>query len=163
MEVLAVKILQPNTRMDYKKQETIVATIVKALAEKYGGGAGVGSGSTNRVAGASGHQHQIDVSVKLDNELMLYECKCWGRVKKRNVNPAAVLAFAARIIDIRDADPTLQVYPYFVVNRALSRGAKLVAQYFKIEALRCKSEAEFNLSFLSSHHVGVSDGIGFGG
>lgn len=147
--------------MKSAEQEALVAEIVEALAGRHtqGGCAHVGHGNANKLPGASGFRHQIDVSAMLGGDLALYECKRWGR----NVGPSAVLTFAARVIDIRDANPGLQVHPYIVVNRALTKGAKNLAEHFKIDQLAVKSPTELVVSFLSLHDARVQDEIQFRG
>ena len=141
-----------------EEQEAHVAEIIRGLTRYHAGGQGVavGHGSTNRVLGASGFRHQIDVTVALGKDLVLYECKRWGK----NVDVEAVLTFVGRVIDIREADPGVQVNPYIVVNEDLTKGAKKLAKHFGIEQLVWKSPAEFGLSLWSSHRAGVSDAIG---
>jgi hypothetical protein len=81
--------------------EQLVAEILDAMDRQVEGVApsNVGHGPTNHVSGKSGFAHQIDVSVRGDHDLVVVECKCWSS----KVRPEAVLAFAARVIDIRAA------------------------------------------------------------
>jgi len=56
-------------------------------------------GKSNIWVGQSGCEHQIDVSLELDNEIVLAECKSLNKA----VDLPLVLTFLARIMDIKPA------------------------------------------------------------
>ena len=78
--------------------EDLVGEIAGKLARRLGDEAEVQKGRDNRIEGASGFAHQIDVSVQVGGGLHLMECKLWR--KKVGVEP--VLVLAARVTDIRE-------------------------------------------------------------
>src|SRR6266545_4220374 len=126
-------------KMDSAKQEQLVAAVAKNMAAAHEGVANVEirRGSKNRIPGASGFRHQIDVSVHTQSDLILYECKYWNA----NVDADAILAFAARGIDIQRAHPRQLVALNIVVRHDLTRGAKRLAEAFKIQHQVARSAA----------------------
>jgi hypothetical protein len=87
-------------------------------------------GRENKVLGASGHQHQIDVSLDAGKYRFLVECKRYG---SRPLSTDDLLTFAARKIDIEQAAPELVVYATMVSQRVVTRGAELIAKQFGID------------------------------
>jgi hypothetical protein len=65
----------------------------------------ISGGRKNKIPGESDFSHQIDVSLKTNRALLLFECKYWA--KPVNVEP--VLVIALRLKDIRAANPGLEV------------------------------------------------------
>jgi hypothetical protein len=137
------------------EQEQLVARIVLELARRLEGKAGakVGHGRNNQIAGASGFRHQIDVSAETTADLVLYECKYWGR----NVGPDAVLVLAARGTDIQAAHPGKNVQLNLVINRSLSGGACQLAAYFGVQQQLMKSAEEFAVDYKGDRHIGLTD------
>jgi hypothetical protein len=58
----------------------------------------IGSGRKNKITGASGYSHQIDLSLHESGRLFLIECKRWAR----NIGVAEVLVLAGRRNDIAE-------------------------------------------------------------
>ena len=143
--------------MNFKEQEAFVAAMACNMATAHEGAANVTmrSGRSNRIAGASGFLHQIDVSVHTETDLVLYECKYWGV----NVDPEAVLAFAARGGDIQRAHPHYAVSLNVVVSQALSPGAQQLAQAFGIKCFVVKSAAEFRVGYKTDWAAGTVDQV----
>lgn len=151
--------------MQYVEQEDVTAAIVQRLVEKYEGEGEVRSGRTSRLLGSSGYPHQIDVVVDLEDSVVLYECKSWGKP----VGPSAVLAFAARVLDIAAVDPEVQVIAAIVTNDHITDGAEKIAAHFGIHLQQVRSAAEFDLAIPrhgdrpGHHHAGLKDGIRLSG
>ena len=141
--------------MDSAKQEELVASVARNMATAHEGAENVEvrTGSTNLIRGASGFRHQIDVSVHTPNDLILYECKYWDA----NVDPEAILALAARGIDIQRAHPDHVVSLNMVVRNDLTSGANLLAQFFKVRRHVAKSAAEFSLGYKTDWQAAVVD------
>ncbi len=144
--------------MDSRVQEELVATIVRTMAEAREGKeqAKIGLGSTNRIRGASGFEHQIDVSVQTQEDLFIWECKHWGR----NVLPEAVLTLVARGFDIQRAHQERSVKLNIVVNRSLTAGAARLADFFGVKTHVATSPAEFALGYKTNRHIAVHDPLG---
>ena len=142
------------------QQERFVAAVTKSMAEAHEGPGqtAVRSGTRNRILGASGFRHQVDVSVSTVQDLVLYECKYWGR----NVGPDAVLAFAARGLDIQHANPSRKVTLSIVVKQDLTSGARLLAEHFGVCRQIAKSAAEFAVAYKSDNQIGTVDGATLG-
>jgi hypothetical protein len=136
-------------------QEQLVALLTRKMAEAQEGAANVtvGSGPKNSVVGASGYGHHIDVSVDAPDELALYECKYWGG----NVDPEAVLALAARGVDIQQAQTGRRVTLHMVVRRRLSSGAQLLAIHFGIVQHVVESAAEFAIGYKANRQVAAAE------
>ena len=109
-------------------------------------------GRTNKIEGKSGYSHQIDVSVGYDENLILVECKNWTK----KVDPEKVLAFYSRILDIQANNPKT-VIGYIVSTKELLRGAKILADHFKIEHQKVLSAQEFNIHHERYAMVGTAD------
>jgi hypothetical protein len=143
--------------MDSAKQEALVAAVAKNMATAHEGEANVDvrRGSKNHIPGASGFRHQIDVSVHTQKDLILYECKYWNA----NVDAEAILAFAARGIDIQRGHPNQVVCLNIVVRHDLTRGARRLAEAFNIQRQVAKSAAEFSLGYKTDRAAAVVDRI----
>jgi hypothetical protein len=89
----------------------------------------VAAGAKNRLRGASGAMHQIDVSLRSATRLILIECKCLNRP----VSQEAVLVLMGRLQDIRDANPDLSVQASLVSTKAVTGGARTLAKQYGIE------------------------------
>jgi hypothetical protein len=56
-------------------------------------------GRENKWTGASGFDHQIDVSMESSTQILLIECKHWP---ERNIEPEAFLTIWGRVLDIEN-------------------------------------------------------------
>lgn len=148
--------------MKSDEYEEIVREIVKAVFQQCEGiePTQVESGRKNTLEGASGHKHQIDVSLTGPKDLILVECKCWGR----NIPVEMVLAFFGRVYDIKAGlgkkAPTL--HPVIVTRKGFQPGAKKVAEFLRIELEYVKSAGEFAFKYKTLLSVGVTDCMQFG-
>ena len=111
----------------------------------------VRGGKDNKIKGASGHHHQIDVSIHSATELILIECKHVGK----NLEPHHVLTHAARLLDIRAGHPDLIVFASVVSIKSGSIGAKRVGDYFGVEVDCAIDLADYCITLKDRHHVGV--------
>jgi hypothetical protein len=114
------------------RYEALVQAMVQEFKEitKDFGTYKVKGGTKNHFRGASRFPHQIDVTISNPTDLLLIECKC---LEKEKVEAEPVLVLAARICDIRAANPTTRVHGSIVSMREVSSGARLLAKYFCIE------------------------------
>jgi hypothetical protein len=109
----------------------------------------VGWGSKNRIVGASGFKHQIDVSVRDPSRMLLIECKYW----KDRIDPEACLAFAARVLDIRDVNKGREVTGRIVTTRSVTKGVRQIADYFNLGVDAVSSTQEYVMRIW--HYVGI--------
>ena len=148
-----------DTAMDSNQYEELMSRLTKKICDgipKLGGG-DIHCGPTNRIRGASGYAHQIDVSVEADEVLLLVECKCW----KSKVDTAAVLAFCARRIDIRDRlSKEKKVIGAVATTVGFGPGAKTLAQYFEVELWHVLNEQEFVCRVENVISIGLADSVG---
>ena len=91
------------------------------------------SGQRNKIPGASGYEHQIDVSLECLGSserrlLILCECKMW----RRSINVAAVLAFLGRIVDIQEVYQG-DIEAHIITPFGPQSGARKVADHYKIQ------------------------------
>ena len=110
----------------------------------------VNCGITNLIKGASGYRHQIDVSVQDADRLLLIECKCWSK----KVDPEAVLAFAARVLDIRAAEDAREVTGHLVTTLGATDGVDSLCKYFGIGLDNVTSEHKYALRIWSKAGFG---------
>ena len=114
-------------------------------------GISVRGGDKNLIRGASGHNHQIDVSIHSPTELVLIECKHVGK----NLEPHHVLTHSARLMDIRAAHPKISVNASVVSIKSASIGAKRIADHFGIQMDLALSLEEYCVTLKERHHVGT--------
>lgn len=115
----------------------------------------IGYGSRNRIQGASGYRHQIDVSLVGPTEVYLIECKLWGR----KVGVGEVLTLVARAADVRDLNQRTHVQCILASNAGLTRGARKIAAHFGIQVEAVKSASEFGFKLGKNIHLGFADAI----
>jgi restriction endonuclease len=114
-----------------------VAQRVKALPE-----GAVRYGRQNHWIGASGFEHQIDVSIRGQERILLVECKYWNR----RVSVEAVFALQGRLDDIQ---PTLglKVEGAIISTIGFQSGARRVGQHFGIHCDLVRSAEEFGFKY----------------
>lgn len=140
--------------MKSDEYENLVKDLFGSLVETVEGlpADSIRAGRLNRETGASGYQHQIDVSVRTASELHLIECKYW----KRRVTPEALLSFAARVNDIRQANPGCVVKGAVATTKGHSQGVGTLTQYFDVILQRVASAHEFAFLYKSKIHLKVA-------
>jgi hypothetical protein len=138
---------------DYEK---LVAELAHNLVSKSNSNplVEIGWGSKNRIAGASGFKHQIDVSVSDPIRTLLIECKYW----KRPINAEASLAFAARVIDIGDNDKKREVRGRIVTTYSVTNGVHQIANYFNLGVDRVLSAQEYSMRIWNRVGIGLAEG-----
>jgi hypothetical protein len=115
----------------------------------------VRGGGTNRIQGASGYWHQIDVSIHTASELHLIECKCWDK----KVSPDAVLTLAARMCDIKASLQASIVEGALATSMSSSPGVQALAKFFGITLQVVSSPQEFVVRYRDRIHLGTQDPV----
>jgi len=120
--------LEVHMTAKHEDYEQLVHDIVSALERS--NARTLGKGHNNKILGASGHRHQIDVSVEYDDppHLVLVECKDY----KDKVGLEAVLCLFARICDIQRHSNDRKVKGVLVTGQGFESGAKKFAEYYGI-------------------------------
>jgi len=113
----------------------------------------VGSGGTNRIRGASGFPHQIDLSLSDSTRLFLFELKCYTKA----VGVEQLLVLASRRADIAAAYPNKTVTASMVSKLQPSRNVPPLAKHFGIDVRVVESLHSYSLSFAGDHFVGLHE------
>ncbi len=101
--------------------------------------ASVNVGARNKIEGASGFRHQIDVSIEIPGEkLVLIECKCY----KSKVTLSDILVLIARIDDI-SKKKRIDVSGNFFTTVGYTEPARKVGSYYKIDLNTAKDAKQF--------------------
>jgi hypothetical protein len=139
--------------MTDREYETLVHRLVDELAQSTGScaDAQVNGGCQNKVIGASGFSHQIDVSLHAGSTVVLVESKLW----LAPVDAEAVLTLAARLVDIRAANPTATVHASLVSTKGVTRGAEQLARYFGVSLDVVANEREYAIRLSNQVFVTV--------
>jgi hypothetical protein len=124
--------------------EILVAAIAESVAQRVEAlpEGTVRYGRQNYWPGASGFKHQIDVSIRGQETVLLVECKYWNH----RVSVEAVLALQGRLDDIR---PTLglEVEGALISTIGFQSGARQVGQHFGIHCDLVRSAEEFGFRY----------------
>lgn len=147
-------------KLSAEKYEELVASLAEEIVAAVEGDEdhSVGCGSKNRVEGASGHEHQIDVSVNGPDYLYLAECKCWNS----KVPVEMVLAFLGRVVDIRELPTIRRMIPTVVTTMGFQSGCQKIADQHGITLDVVRNEREFAMKYRDLIRTGTADGIVFG-
>lgn len=151
-----VNVLTPSPS-EYEQLVAEIAAGICAGAPKLKGLV-PGFGSKNRLVGASGYKHQIDVSLQAGKKIFLIECKRW----EKKIGVPEVLILAARVGDIHDAQPGASIQGILASKVGASKNAKTLADYWGIQLEVIRSANEFGLRIGKYAHAAMSDGITFG-
>jgi hypothetical protein len=94
--------------MNSQEHEKLVALIAQGITSSAENmrEADIAWGRTNKIIGASGYAHQIDVGISIKGEICLVECKCW----KDKVGLESILVLAGRAREIVEASPSYKVH-----------------------------------------------------
>jgi hypothetical protein len=143
--------------MTAREYEQLVRQLVGALKQSVPplSHAVVCGGSSNRLPGASGFQHQIDVSLSYAGWLVLVECKYW----RRSVGAEAVLVAASRLSDIQAAMPSTNVCATIVSKKRATRGAQLIAKRFGVSLDTVTSPTRYGVRLGKNVFVTAEDSI----
>ena len=86
-------------------------------------------GSKNKIEGASGYKHQIDVSIEVPNEkLILIECKRYNS----KVALKDMLVLVARVDDINKGKK-IDVTGNFFTTKGFTKPAEKIGKYYNID------------------------------
>lgn len=113
------------------------------------------SGLKNKVSGASGFKHQIDVSIETNRALLLVECKYWTKA----VDAEPVLVIASRLKDVRAANPGLQVEAGIVSTKRPTSGAQVLAHHFGIDFSVVSTPKEYAVLIGERFFVGRTESV----
>ena len=144
--------------MEGRLSPTEYEELVQALVQGFGiayGHSSIRGGKSNLIKGASGFAHQIDVSIHLPKEIVLIECK---RLNRRvQVNHA--LTLAARLLDIREANPTRRVSASLVSMDSVAIGCFKIASHYGLSVDQVMGLDEYAITILQRHHIGLSEAV----
>lgn len=142
--------------VEYEELVSSVAQKVRVGMPQLHGSA-IGFGATNRIQGASGYHHQIDVSLEAARILLLVECKNW----QKKVDTVAILAFCARFIDITARlDNQKKVVAALATLKGFDPGAVQLAEFFGVDLWHVTNEQEFVCRIEHVVSVGLVDSGG---
>ena len=110
----------------------------------------IASGAGNKILGASGYKHQIDLSVTDSKTIYFFELKCL----QRSIGVEEILVLASRQADILANNPNLQVFSSMVSMRRPSRNVPGLAKQFGIQVEVVQDLTSYGISFSGSHFVG---------
>lgn len=141
--------------MTDREYEVLVQSLVEELRRGVPSfsGAEIKGGSRNRITGASGFPHQIDVSLHVQDTLVLVECKHW----LEPVDAEAVLSFASRLADIRALNGAAVVHASLVSTKAATRGAAQLANHFGVSLDVVANEREYGIRLSNQVFVTVAE------
>jgi hypothetical protein len=108
-------------------------------------------GRQSHVSGGSGFPHQIDVAIWTASRLLVIECKCW----RESIPVAQLLTFAARVYDIRAANPGIAVLASMATTTGYDGGCSILAPFFGIELDSVASEHEYALRYRNHQSLGL--------
>jgi len=116
-------------------------------------------GRSNKILGATGVKHQIDVSAKYisrdgTHRLKLIECKLRAKDK---IGLGALLSFHARILDIQNRlRKNAKVEGNFVTTAGYTSGARKYAEFYGIATNSMQTDGEaWSISFADDVVIGL--------
>lgn len=115
----------------------------------------ISGGRQNKVLGASNFPHQIDVSLKTNRALLLFECKYWSKP----VDAEPVLVIASRVKDIRAANLGLEVEAGVVSTKPPTSGAQVLARYFSVQLDVVSTLREYALLIRERYFIGRTESL----
>lgn len=130
-------------KMHSHEYEKLVSSIVRDICNRTKDlqSLDIGSGRKNKISGASGYRHQIDISMQDSNRLFIVECKCW----RRPIGVQEVLVLATRCIDISENVKEKTIHKIIVSNKPATAGANKLAEHFGVQLEIANSVSEFGL------------------
>jgi hypothetical protein len=134
-----------GTQYEKLVHELVVAITRNTPLNKYV----VNWGSANRISGASGYKHQIDLSLTDGDQLYLLELKCLDK----SIGVSAMLLLASRLADIAGCHPSQKVTAMIVSRKRPSRNVKPLARHFGIQVGSIEDLQSYGLSFADQHFV----------
>lgn len=146
--------------MTSAEYERLFADIIKGIrsSDQRARDLPISAGSKNRILGASGYKHQIDVSFVFEGKSYIAECKKW----KSLVGVQEILVLASRRQDIEARDPRTPISALIVSQIGTTSGAKKLANHFGIDLTVARSGAEFGLQLGKRVFIATQNGLGIG-
>ena len=144
--------------MKGRAYEELVRQVLQGLPTDEGQ---VRGGVRNKIIGASGYGHQIDVSIHSPTTMHLIECKHWTH----RVGVQAVLTHAGRLIDIQAAHPGVAVTAAVASTQPATRGAKSLAKHFDVTIDTVSSVGDYVVRLkraffaMKSDDIPIADGL----
>ncbi len=138
--------------MNGRAYEALVGEILQGLPA---GDGRVRGGMRNRILGASGYGHQIDVSIHSPSAIHLIECKHWTH----RVGVQAVLTHSGRLIDIQAGHPEMVVTAAIVSAKPVTRGASSLAKHFGLAIDSVKWADDYTVRLRATYFAMKSDTI----
>ncbi|QKK01300.1 MAG: hypothetical protein HND55_00755 [Pseudomonadota bacterium] len=144
--------------MKPQEYESLVARVAQGITDSAAHlrKADIKLGATNKLIGASGFPHQVDVGIRVDTDIYLVECKRW----KNKVGAEQILVLAARAKDVCEANPSHNVHCILAATQGFTRGAFRLAKHFDIQLEIIKSPHEFGMKIGNQIHVAQGDCVG---
>lgn len=138
--------------------ELLLADIVRGIQQCYSdlSSLKLGTGRKNHIKGASGYNHQIDVSFLDLHRLFIIECKRWNK----RIGVAEILILASRAIDVQQLSSSLMVSPILACTKGASSNAQRLADHFNISIEIVKSAHEFGLRLGKRIYQATCDEMG---
>jgi hypothetical protein len=111
-------------------------------------------GKGNKIEGASGHKHQIDIAYRdpQNQSLILIECKRW----QSKIKIDHVLTFHCRLVDILNRQ-NVTTEGIMVTTVGYQKGAKKYGDKYGIKLGKVKDESEFGIFIRNLGFMGVVD------
>lgn len=149
-----------NKHLKAKEYECLVKDLISNLAERSPvlPPCDIAGSGNNKIGGASGFKHQIDVSVRAPSFLILVECKYWSD----SVDAEPLLVLASRLADIRAANPKLEILASLVSTKAPTSGAEVLATYFGINLDIVSSIKDYAVRLRKQIFTTIGDTVIFG-
>lgn len=111
------------------------------------------AGARNRIIGASGYAHQIDVSVCNSTNMYLFEAKCLHRP----IGVNGLLVMAARKADIAEAFPNINIHASMLSTKQATKNVPALAKYFSINVDIIENLYNYGVSFSNTHFIGFRE------
>jgi len=107
-------------------------------------------GGTNKWEGISGFKHQIDVSLKNNQHVLLIECKYW----KNRIRAEVILSVLKRLEDIRNGPEAngRECRIALVVSKGFQKGVKKLGEFYKKEISFFRVDKDEMIEIISHTH-----------
>jgi hypothetical protein len=146
--------------MKPKEYEELVRKLISELTQTVGTSCfcAITGGRKNKITGASGFAHQVDVSLKTGRALFLFECKYWGKP----VDAEPVLVISSRLAHVRAANPNLEVKAAVISTKQPTAGAQILSRYFDVRLDVVATPSEYALLIRDQFYLGRTDLLSVG-
>lgn len=113
------------------------------------------SGAKNRILGASGYKHQIDLSLIGEGRVFIFELKCL----EKSIGVAEILVLAGRLNDISANFHGHSVNATIVSTKKPSKNVTPLARQFGLQVDIVEDLNSYGLSFANQHFIGHAEKI----